>query len=133
MNVNNLNISKIETFLNSIVDDVVSKNTFFTSLPDASVIKASDWQDMVLVDFPIGIKDLEAYGSGLVSIILYARPFESGKKNIARMSQLEKALNDAIAHASKDEYVLWRDDVRAFFDNDIDWHCNIVTFHIQVM
>lgn len=133
MNVNNLNISKIETFLNSIVDDVVSKNTFFTALPDASIIKASDWQDMVLVDFPVGIKDLEAYGSGLVSIILYARPFESGKKNIARMSQLEQALNIAVANANKDEYVLWRDDVRAFFDSDIDWHCNVVTFHIQVM
>lgn len=132
MDKNNLNISKIETYLNSIVDNVVSNNTFFTTIPDASVVKSSDWKDMVLVDFPIGIKDLEAYGRGEVDIILYARPLESGKKNVAKMSELETKLNEAVANASSVSYQLVRDDARSLFDTDINWHCNVITYIIKV-
>lgn len=132
MDKNNLNISKIETYLNSIVDNVVSNNTFFTTVPDASVVKSSDWTDMVLVDFPIGIKDLEAYGRGEVDIILYARPLESGKKNVAKMSQLETRLNEAIANSRDKNYQLIRDDARSLYDTDIDWHCNVITFILKV-
>ena len=127
-----LNISKIETYLNSIIDNVVSKNTFFTTLPDASVVKSSDWKDMVLVDFPIGVKDLEAYGKGWVDIVLYARPLESGKKNVAMMSVLETKLNEAIANAKSNNYQLIRDDARSMFDADVDWHCNVITFIFKV-
>ena len=52
MRTDKINISKIETYLNDILDNVVSDNTFFTSLPDASVIQSSDWKDMVLIDIP---------------------------------------------------------------------------------
>lgn len=132
MNKDNLNISKIETYLNSIVDNVVSKNTFFTALPDASVIKASDWQDMVLIDFPMGIKDLEAYGRGEVDIVLYARPLESGKKNVAKMSKLEMKLNEVVAQANDKNYQIVRDDAHSMYDTDIDWHCNVITFILKV-
>lgn len=132
MDKNNLNISKIETYLNSIVDNVVSNNTFFTALPDPSIVKSSTWTDMVLIDFPIGIKDLEAYGRGEVDIVLYARPLESGKKNVATMSQLETKLNEAIAKADSKNYQLVRDDARSLYDTDIDWHCNVVTFILKV-
>ena len=47
MNKDTLNISKIETYLNSIIDNVVSKNTYAGTLPD--IIK-SDWADMCLID-----------------------------------------------------------------------------------
>lgn len=132
MDKNNLNISKIETYLNSIVDNAVSNNTFFTTIPDASVVKSSDWKDMVLVDFPIGIKDLEAYGRGEVDIVLYARPLESGKKNVAKMSELEKKLNEAIANASITNYQLVKDDARSMYDTDIDWHCNVITYLLLI-
>ena len=132
MDKNNLNISKIETYLNSVVDNVVSNNTFFTALPDTSIVKSSNWTDMVLIDFPIGIKDLEAYGRGEVDIILYARPLESGKKNVAKMAQLETRLNDAIANATSTSYQLVRDDARSLYDTAIDWHCNVITFILKV-
>lgn len=132
MNKDNLNISKIETYLNSIVDNVVSNNTFFTALPDRSVIDASDWQDMVLVDFPMGIKDLEAMGKGEVDIVLYARPLESGKKNVAKMSQLEIKLNEVVSNANDKTYRLIRDDARSMYDTDINWHCNVITFILKV-
>lgn len=132
MNKNNLNISKIETYLNSIIDNIVSNNTFFTALPDASVVKASDWQDMVLIDFPMGIKDLEAMGRGEVDIVLYARPLESGKKNVAKMSQLEMKLNEVVAQANDKNYQIVRDDARSMYDTDIDWHCNVITYILKV-
>lgn len=132
MNKNNLNISKIETYLNSIIDNIVSNNTFFTALPDASVVKASDWQDMVLIDFPMGIKDLEAMGRGEVDIVLYARPLESGKKNVAKMSQLEMKLNEVVAQANDKNYQIIRDDARSMYDTDIDWHCNVITYILKV-
>lgn len=132
MNKNKLNISKIETYLNGILDNVVSKNTFFTTVPDSSVVKSSDWTDMVLVDLPVGIRDLEAYGRGEVDIVLYARPLESGKKNVAKMSELETKLNEAIANASSKEYQLIRDDAHSLYDTDIDWHCNVITFILKV-
>lgn len=132
MNKDNLNISKIETYLNSIVDGVVSGNTFFTALPDKSVIDSSDWSDMVLIDFPMGIKDFDAYGRGEVDIVLYARPFGSGKKNVAKMAELEEKLNEAISNAPITNYALRRDDVHSTYDTDIKWHCNVYTYIIQV-
>lgn len=132
MKAENLNISKIETYLNSILDGVVSENTFFTTYPDVSVVRSSSWQDMVLVEMPSGIRDMEAMGQGYVSIGLYARPHESGKKNVAKMSELEAKLNAAIASASNEHYMLRRDDAYATFDTDIDWHCNVITYILLV-
>lgn len=132
MNKNNLNISKIETYLNSILDNVVSNNTFFTALPNASVVKSSDWQDMVMIAIPEGIRDFEAYGSGSVFIYLYARPLESGKKNVAKMSQLEQILNEVIAEAKDKTYHISRNDVHTTYDEDIDWHCNVVELILKV-
>lgn len=132
MNKNNLNISKIETYLNSIIDNVVSNNTFFTALPEKETIDASDWKDMVLIDFPIGIKDLEAMGQGEVDIILYARPLESGRKNVAQMSVLETKLNEVIENARDKNYQLVKDDARSMYDTDINWHCNVITYILKV-
>ena len=132
MDRNNLNISKIETYLNSIIDGVVSNNTFFTALPDKSVVDASDWTDMVLIDFPMGIRDLEAMGKGEVDIVLYARPLESGKKNVAKMSQLETTLNEAVSNANDKNYHISRDDAHSMYDTDIKWHCNVITYILKV-
>jgi hypothetical protein len=133
MNKNNLKISKIETYLNSILDGVVSSNTFFTALPDASIIKSSDWQDMVLVDFPMGIKDIEAFGRGEVDVVLYARPLASGRKNVAKMSQLEDKLFQVIENASNENYFLKYTDAHSMYDTDINWHCNVITLNILIV
>lgn len=128
----NMNISKIETYLNSIIDNVVSNNTFFTTLPDASVITSSDWQDMVLIDIPDGIKDFDAMGQGHVFIGLYARPLESGKKNVTKMSLLETKLNEVISNANDKHYQISRNDVYTTYDTDIKWHCNVVELILEV-
>ena len=85
MDKNLLNISKIETFFNSLLDNKLSDNTFFTFLPPA--IK-QEWADMVLVDIPNAIKDLNAYGSGMILVYLFAKPMSNGVKPVAKLSQL---------------------------------------------
>lgn len=133
MDKNNLNISKIETYLNSILDGVVSNNTFFTTYPNVALVKSSDWQDMVLVDIPSGISDMDAMGNGTVFVGLYARPLESGKKNVKKMAELEDRLNEALKVANDSRYMLKRSDVHSTYDDDIDWHCNVVELTILVL
>lgn len=128
-----LNISKIETYLNSILDGIVSENIFFTTIPDKATVDASNWQDMVLVTMPEGISDFEAYGQGHIFVILYARPFESGKKNVPKMSELEVKLNNVIASSQDKHYAIIRSDVLADYDDDIDWHCNVVELTITIL
>jgi hypothetical protein len=132
MNANNLNISKIETYLNSILDNVVSNNTFFGYMPDASIVKSSDWQDMVMVEIPNGVRDMDAYGQGTVLVWLYARPLESGRKNVAKMSVLEDRLNDVIANNKDKNYQISRRMTFTDYNTDIDWHCNVVEIILKV-
>jgi hypothetical protein len=132
MDKNRINISKIETYLNSIIDNVVSNNTYFGHLPDASVVKASTWNDICLIEIPNGIRDFDAYGQGTVLVWLYARPLESGKKNVAKMSELENKLNSVIKSASDKYYHISRRRMYTVYDTDIDWHCNVVEIILKV-
>lgn len=130
MNKDNLNISKIETYLNSIIDNVVSTNTYAGTLPDT--IK-SEWTDMCLIDCGHAIRDLNAYGQGTVLIWLYTKPRGDGAKNTALMSQMERKLNEVIKNASDSTYSINRRNVYSDYDTDRKWHCNIVELNITIV
>lgn len=127
-----MNISKIETYLNGILDNVVSNNTFFGYMPDASIVKSSDWQDMVMLEIPNGVRDMDAYGQGTILVWLYARPLESGRKNVAKMSELETKLNAVIANSKDKNYQISRRMTYTDYDTDVDWHCNVVEIILKV-
>ena len=129
MNKDNINISKIETYLNSIIDNKVSENTYAGTLPDT--IK-SEWSDMVLIDCDTAIQDLDAYGSGVVLIWLYTKPRGDGAKNTALMSQLERKLNEVIENANDNTYRISRRNTYSDYDSDRKWHCNIVELNILI-
>lgn len=130
---NRLNISDIETYLNGVLDGKVSENTFFTTYPNTAYVLASDWQDMVVVTIPSGIQDFDAMGSGYVLIGLYARPMDSGKKNVAKMSELENKLNIALENSTHSGFALFRNNAYANYDEDLDWHCNVVELKLLVV
>lgn len=130
MNKDNLNISKIETYLNSIIDNVVSKNTYAGTLPDTI---QSSWTDMCLIDCGHAIMDLNAYGQGTVLIWLYTKPRGDGAKNTALMSQMERKLNEVIKNASNSTYSINRRNVYSDYDTDRKWHCNIVELNITIV
>ncbi len=129
MNKNNINISKIESYLNSIIDKVVSDNTYVGTLPTTIDAK---WTDMVLIECPNGIADYDALGRGTFLIWLYAKPNTNGTKNVAIMSRLEQKLNEVIANADNPNYQINRRGTYQDFDEDRKWHCNIVELNLQI-
>ena len=132
MDSNKINISKIESFLNGKIDNVVSKNTFVGSkVPDKTAIPA-DWKDIVLIDIPNGVRDFEAYGQGTVLVSLFARPMESGRKNVAVLSKMEESLNQVINSNTAKTYTLSRRLTYTGYDSDIDWHFNTIEVIIKV-
>lgn len=132
MDIDKLNISKIETFLNSKFDNVISNNTFVGSkLPDRASIP-NEWKDMCLVDIPNGVRDLVAYGKGTVFVYLLARPQESGRKNVPILSQMESKLNEIVASNNDSTYHLSRRLTFTGYDRDIDWHYNAVEIIVKV-
>ena len=129
MNKENLNISKIETFLHSAIDNKVSTNTYVGTLPDTI---QSAWEDMCLIDLGGAIRDRDGYGYGVVLVWLYARPLASGAKNVAKMSELESKLNEVIETASNSTYCINRRNTYTDYDSERKWHCNIVELNLRI-
>lgn len=132
MEKDNLNISRIETFLNGIIEDKVSSNTFFGYMPDAAIVKSSDWTDICMVEFPNGVNDKDAYGLGTALIWLCAKPLPSGKKNVAVLSRLEKNLNNAIS-GTFEGFQVQRRLTFTTYSTEINWHCNVVELQILIV
>lgn len=131
MNADNINISKVETFLNSVLDNQVSNNTIFGEILTKESIDSS-WTDMVVVEIPNGLDDMSAYGEGVVLVWLYAKPLSSGRKNVAVISRMEQKLNDIIRENRDKNYHLSRRGTYTDYNPDIRWHCNVVELILKV-
>lgn len=129
MDKQHLNISKIESYLHSILDNKVSDNTYVGTPPDT--IK-SEWTDMCLIDLSANIRDMDAYGYGVALVWLYARPLANGAKNVAKMSELERKLNEVIESANDSIYHINRRATYSDYDSERKWHCNIVELNLRI-
>ena len=132
MDKNSMNISSVETYLNGIFDNTISNNTIFGYMLEKAAIP-NEWSDMVMIEIPNGIEDLDAYGNGTILVWLYARPLMSGKKNVSVMAQLEKRLNEVLKNQGNGTYQLTRRLTYTSYDTDIDWHCNVVELTILIV
>lgn len=126
----NINISKIETYLHSIIDNIVSDNTYVGTPPET--IKES-WTDMCVIDAGSNIIDYDAYGKGVVLVWLYARPLANGAKNVAKISELETKLNEVIKNAHNSTYRINRRATYTDYDSERKWHCNIVELNLTIV
>ena len=126
----NINISKIETYLHSIIDNIVSDNTYVGTPPET--IKES-WTDMCVIDAGAEIRDMDAYGKGVVLVWLYARPLVNGAKNVAKMSELETKLSEVIKNAHNSTYRINRRATYTDYDSERKWHCNIVELNLTIV
>lgn len=129
MNKEHLNISNIETYLYSIIDNKVSQNTYVGTPPDT--IK-EEWEDMCVIDLGSNIRDYDAYGKGVVLVWLYARPLANGAKDVAQMTELENKLNEVIDSANDSIYHINRKAVYTDYDSERKWHCNIVELNLTI-
>ena len=130
MNKDDLNVSKIESYLYSIIDSVVSENTYASVPPET--IKES-WTDMCVIDVGSNIRDYDAYGKGVVLVWLYARPLANGAKNVAKMSELETKLSEVIKNAHNSTYRINRRATYTDYDSERKWHCNIVELNLTII
>jgi hypothetical protein len=130
MDKDKLNISAIETFFNGLLDGNVSNNTFFGGLPAAI---QSTWSDMVVVDCSTSISDMNAYGSGVVSILLYpAKNRPDGSKDTATCSRLAKALNVAIKNNTSKDYQIKRMGMTSGYDTARKLYHDVVFVRISI-
>lgn len=129
MDKKHLNISKIETYLYSIIDNIVSNNTYVGTPPETT---KEEWQDMCVIDLGSNIQDNNAYGKGVVLIWLYARPLANGAKNVAKLSELETKLDEVIESAHHGVYHINRKATYTDYDSERKWHCNIVELNLTI-
>lgn len=127
---NNINVSKIETYLHSIIDNIVSENTYVGTPPET--LKET-WQDLCVIDLGSAIRDMDACGKGVVLVWLYARPLANGAKNVAKMSEMETKLNEVIESAHNSTYRLNRRATYTDYDSQRKWHCNIVELNLTIV
>lgn len=126
----NINISKIETYLHSIIDNTVSDNTYVGTPPETF---KEIWADVCVIDAGTEIRDMDAYGKGVVLVWLYARPLANGAKNVAKMSELETKLNEVIKNAHDSTYRINRRATYTNYDPVRKWHCNIVELNLTIV
>lgn len=125
----NLNISTIETYLDKIIKGKVSKNVFAGTLPNTidDTVK-----DLVLIDCGNAINDLDAYGKGAVNVYLYAHPTANGRKNVAQLSKMEKAMNAVLDGANDNRYALAQLYKATDYDSALNWHYIIVALNLII-
>lgn len=125
-----MNISDIESYLYGLMNGVVSEHTYVATLPDT--IK-STWTDMLLIDCGNGVNDRGGFGSGSVLLFSYAKPRSDGSKNVAKMKQLDDAIDEVIkSQNSSGSYYIFRKKTYSDYDNTRNWHCNVIVLGITV-
>lgn len=125
----NLNISSIETYLDSIIKNKVSKNVFAGTLPNTL---GDTVKDLVLIDCGNAINDLSSHGKGTLNIFLYAHPTAKGRKNVAQLSKMEKAFAVVLDEASDERYSLTQLYKTSDYDTALNWHYIVVGLNIIV-
>lgn len=125
----NLNISSIETYLDSIIKNKVSKNVYAGTLPNTL---GDTVKDLVLIDCGNAINDLSSHGKGTLNIFLYAHPTANGRKNVAQLSKMEKAFTTVLDTASDERYSLTQLYKTSDYDTALNWHYIVVGLNIIV-
>lgn len=125
----NLNISTIETYLDNIIKDKVSKNVFAGTLPNTLTDSV---KDLVLIDCGSAIDNHSAYGKGTVNIFLYAKPTANGRKNVAQLSKMEKNMDTVLNVANDERYTLELLYKLSDYDSAMNWHYIVVALNIII-
>ena len=125
----NINISSIETYLDSIIKNAVSKNVYAGTLPNTI---SDSVKDLVLIDCGNAINDMDAYGKGAVNVFLYAKPTANGRKNVAQMQKMEKAMNKLLETANDERYSVSELYKSSDYDSALSLHYSVVALNIIV-
>lgn len=123
-----ISVSKIETYLYSLIYNKVSKHVYPDTLPDTT---DSSWNDMVLIDCG-RTTNYDAYGRGFVDICLYARPKGDGSKNVPLLSRMEDKLLTEVENAVDEHYDIVYNATYPYYDTNRNWHYNVVELLVKI-
>lgn len=113
------NISSIETYFDKILKGKVSDNVFAGTLPSTL---AESLTDCVVIQCGSAIRNRNAYNKGIVNIYLYTQPSANGRKNVALLSKMEKALAEVLETEVSEVYSLWPAYSDSGYDSTYNMH-----------
>lgn len=130
MDRNLLNTSEIENFFRALLYKKVSDNIFFGNAPTAI---DSSWTDFVVVDVSSTIRDMDAYGTGVVSVLLFSsKNMSNGSKNRAVLTSLETKLNTAISGNTDSHYIINKMGGMGDYDATTKLYYNVVFINLSI-
>ena len=88
-----IHISKILTHLDTVIRKNVCKQCYAATLPSTLSEKIDSY---VVIDSANALYDYAAYGKVIINIFLYVRPIANGQMNVAALSKLEAAFDNAL-------------------------------------
>lgn len=125
-----INISAIETHFDKVIRKKICKECYAGTLPSTLSEKS---QKYVVIDCATGVNDLNAYGTTIVNIMLYAQPI-NGVKNVAALSALEKSFNKVLMEDGFDSehYIVPREFVYSNTDYDSNYGMHFIIKAIRI-
>lgn len=88
-----IHISKILTHLDTVIRKKVCRHCYAATLPSTLSEQIDSY---VVIDSANALYDYAAYGKAIINIFLYVRPIGNGQMNVAALSKLETAFDNAL-------------------------------------
>jgi hypothetical protein len=130
MSNRNANISKIETYLDSILKGKVSDLCYAGTLPSTLNTNATD---MVLIDCGMAVNDYNSHCKGAVNIFLYAKPTSTGRKNVTLLSKMEKAFDEVLDNQESEIYKISELYRMSDYDTVYNMHYIIIAINLIII
>lgn len=124
--MNEGNISEIQDFLWGLFDSEIFANKYLDELP--SVL---NFDTALVIDCGKNITDMNGYSYGTALLFLYAKPLESGMRNVKALKEMENAVNDIIRNNSNESYSINRR--HTYSDYDASRNLNAIIIEINIL
>ena len=125
-----LDISYIEDFFYTLFQNkALGEVNVGAKLPDTL---SKSVTRMTLIDCG-SMRDLDAYGSGVVLVYLFTKSDGNGKKNVPAMAEMEETIRLLVENCRHDHYNINRGSTYTDYNSNYDMHCNIVEINTTII
>lgn len=128
--LNRFNISSIETFFDTLLRGTLTDHLFFNELPP---VIGKEWEDIVVVDCGNPVLDHDSHAQGTVLIYLYVKQNPYGTKDVKKMQELEKKLNELVLSSSDPYYKISHRGSYSAYGAVNDIYMNIVQISLTII
>lgn len=129
MNANSLNVSKIESFMVSILEGNVGEAVYVGNPPSTI---ATSMNSFSVIDVN-NVEDLDAFGRATVLVYLYGRPNANSTKKAALISAMATKMNELIENNTSNNYQLERRSTYSDYDSTRNWFYDVVEVIVKIL